>query len=86
MVQSINLYVSGDNKKKQSDNPSPATNTLGVCDEVSNHGEGCSSPQIDTFSDVSPSGVPPQTGGICLLGFIGEAEDLPLEAHRALVA
>ena len=86
MVQSKNLYGRRDDKKKLPCNPSPATDTLGICDEVLSHGEGCSSPQINMFSDVSPSGVPPHTGGICLLGSVGEAEYLRLEAHQALVA
>ena len=29
--------------------------------------------------------APPHIGGICLLGSVGEAEDLPLEVHQALV-
>ena len=53
---------------------------------MSRHGDGCSSPQINTFFDVPPSGVPPHTGGICLLCSVGETEDLPPEAHEALVA
>ena len=86
MVQSRNLYVSGDDKKKLPCNPSPATDMSGVFDEVSSHGEGCSSPQLNTFSNVSPSGVPPHIGAIFLLSSAREAEDLPLEAHQALIA
>ena len=29
--------------------------------------------------------APPHTAGICLLGFSGEAGELPLEAHQDLV-
>ena len=29
--------------------------------------------------------MPPHIEGVCLLGSTGEAEDLPLEAHQALV-
>ena len=85
-MQSRNLCVSGDDKKKLPCNPSPATDTVGVCDEALSHEEGFNSPQINMFSDVPPSGVPPHTGEICLLGSTGEAEDIPLEAHQALIA
>ena len=81
MLQSRNLYLRGDDKNKLSCNPSPTIDRSGVCHEVSSHGEGCNSPQIDTFSDV-----PPHTGGIYLLGSAGEAKDLPLEEHQYLVA
>ena len=37
MDQSRDLYVRGDDKKKLSCNPSPATDTSGVCDEASSH-------------------------------------------------
>ena len=47
--------------------------------------DGCSSLQINTFSDTPPSRMLPHMEGVCLLGSIGEAEDLPLEAHQALV-
>ena len=86
MAQTRSLYRKEDDKKKQLGNSSPATNTSGICDEASSHREGCNNPQINTFSNVLPSGVPPHIGGICLLGSIGEAEDLPLEAHQALIA
>ena len=29
--------------------------------------------------------MPPRMEGVCLLGSTGEVEDLPLEAHQALV-
>ena len=77
MVQSRNLYVSGDNKKKQLGNPSPTTNMSGICDEVSSHAEGCIIPQINTFFNVLPLGISPHTGGICLLGSVEEKEDTP---------
>ena len=85
MAQTRNLYRKEDDKKKLPGNTSLATNTSGVCDEVSSHRKGCSGPHMNTFSNVPPSGVPPHTGGICLLGSAGEAEDLPLEAHQDLV-
>ena len=47
--------------------------------------DGCSSLQINTFFDTPPSRTPPHIEGVCLLGSTGEAEDLPLEAHQALV-
>ena len=47
--------------------------------------DGCKSLQINTFSDTPPSGTSPHMEGVCLLGSTGEAEDLPLEAHQALV-
>ena len=86
MVQSRNWYEKEDDKEKLPCNPSPDTDTSGICDEVSSHGEGCNNPQINTFFDVLPSGVQPHIGGICLLGSVGEVEDLPLNAHQALVA
>ena len=88
-MQSRDFYGREDNKKKQLGNSSPATDSSGVCDEVSSHEEGCSSPYINTFFNVLPSGISPHIGGICLLGSIGEKEDLPLEEHEeseALVA
>ena len=86
MMQSRNLYVRGDDKKKLPCNPSPATATSRSFDEVLSHGEGCNNPQINMIFDVLPSGVPPHIGGICLLGSTAKAEDLPLEAHQALIA
>ena len=47
--------------------------------------DGCSSLQINAFFDTLPSGTLPHTEGVCLLDSTGEAEDLPLEAHQALV-
>ena len=47
--------------------------------------DGCSSLQINTFSNTPPSGTPPHTEGVCLLGSTGEVEGLPLEVHQALV-
>ena len=41
--------------------------------------------QINNFSDTPPSGMPPHTEGVCLLGSTREAEDLPIKAHQALV-
>ena len=85
MVQSRNLYVSGDDKNKLPCNPSPATDTSGVCDGVSSHEEGCSSPQINMLFDIPPSEAPPHIGGIFLLDSAGGARVLPLEEHQALV-
>ena len=45
----------------------------------------CSSLQINTFIDTLPLGTPPHMEGVCLLNSTGEAEDLPLEVHQALV-
>ena len=55
MVQSRNRYENEDDKEKLPCNPSPATDTLGICDKVSSHGEGYNNPQINSFFDVSPS-------------------------------
>ena len=85
MVQSRNQYIGRHDKRRLPCNPSPTTNTPEVCDEVLSHRKGCNSSQINTFSDVPPLGVPPHTWGICLPGSAGEAEDLPLEPHQALV-
>ena len=52
---------------------------------MSSYEDGCSSLEINTFSDTSPLEAPPHTRGICLLGSTGEVEDPPLEAHQALV-
>ena len=37
------------------------------------------------FSGTPPSGNPPHTEGVCLLGSTGEDKDLHLEAHQAFV-
>ena len=44
--------------------------------------DGCSSLQINTFSDTPLSGTPPHPEEVCLLSSNGEVEDLPLEAHQ----
>ena len=46
------------------------------------NGGGCSSLQINTFSDTSFSGTSPHPEEVCLLGSNREAKDLPLEAHQ----
>ena len=81
-MQSRNLYGREDDKKKHSCNPSLTTDTSGICEEVLSHEEGCIIPQINTFFNVLPSRISPHTGGICLLGSVGEKEDLPPEAHE----
>ena len=48
--------------------------------------DGCSSLQINTFSDTPLSGTPPHPEEVCLLSSNGEAEDLPLEAYQTFAA
>ena len=54
------------------------------------HEKGGSSPQINTFFfNFLPSRISPHKGGICLLGYIEEKENVHAEAHEeseALVA
>ena len=85
MVQTRSLYRKEDDKKNQPDDSSHATITLGIYSEGTSYEDGCSSLLINTFSDIMPSVAPPHTGGMCLLGSTGEAGDLPLEVHQALV-
>ena len=89
MVKSRNLYRREDDKEKQSCNPSLFTDMSGICDEVLSHEEGCSSPQINIFFNVLPSGISPHEGGMCLLGLVEEKEVIHPEAceeGEALVA
>ena len=88
-MHSIKLCGKEDEKEEQSCNPSLSTDMSGVCDEVLSHKEGCSSPQINTFFNVMPSGISLDKGGICLLSSEGKKEDLPPKAHEeseALIA
>ena len=50
------------------------------------NGGGCSSLQINTFSDTPFSGTLPHLKEVCLLGSNEEAENLPLEAHQTFTA
>ena len=50
------------------------------------NGGGCSSLQINTFSDTLFSGTPPHPEEVFLLSSNGEAEDFPLEAHQTFAA
>ena len=62
---------------------------LRICHEVLSHEEGGKIPHINTFFNFIPLGISPHKGGICLLGFIEEKEDVHAEAHEeseALVA
>ena len=84
MVQARNQYKKEDDGNHPGDS-SPATNTLGICNEVSSYEDRCSSLQMNMFSSIPPSEVSHHTRGIFLLGSTEEAGDLPLEAHLALV-
>ena len=85
MVHTRSLYKKEDDKKNQPGDSLHATNTLGICSEGTSYEDGCSSLQINTFSDIMPLEVPPHTRGIFLLGSTGEVGDLPLEENQDLV-
>ena len=76
------MYGRETDKKKQSCNPSPTTDTSGICDEVLSHEEEGSSPQINTFFNFLPSGISPHKGRMCLLDSIEEKEDTAPEAQE----
>ena len=86
MTQTRSLCKKEEDKKNQPGDSSYATNILEICSKGTSYEDGCRNLQINMFSDISPSEAPPHTGGICLLGSAGEAGDLPLEAHQALIA
>ena len=81
-MHSRNLCGKQDDKEERSCNPSPFIDTSRVCDEVLNHEEGCSSPQINTFFNFLPSGISPHKGGMCLLGSVEEKEGIHVEAYE----
>ena len=86
MAQTRSLCKNEEDTKNQPGDSSYATNILEICSKGTSYEDGCSSLQINMFSDIPPSVAPPHTRVIFLLGSTGEERDFPLESHQALVA